>query len=158
MGTMPLFRYFVVTGGVLAAVLLIVNRFVAQPESDSTQAEQGSPTIRINSVEKWPEKIVFDTSAPQIRPPDVAASLVASPPAPAANEKAREAFALAAQPAAEPKPATPPPSRRVAVSRHRHPSARAMAHDQPMFFQPTFFQPTFFQPLSFGPRRSASRW
>ena len=157
MGTMPLFRYFVVTGGVLAAVLLIVNRFVAQPESDSTQAEQGSPTIRINSVEKWPEKIVFDTSAPQIRPPD--APMVASAPAaPPPNGKPREAYALATQPAAEPKQATPPPTRRVAVSRHRHPSARAMAHDQPMFFQPTFFQPTFFQPLSFGPRRSASRW
>ena len=156
MGTMPLFRYFMVTGGVLLAVLLVVDRIVGHPDYEAVQAEQGAPTIRINSVEKWPEKIVFDTSAPQIRPPD--APMVASAPAaPPPNGKPREAYALATQPAAEPKQATPP-ARHVAVSRHRRQSVRVAALHQPGFFQPTFFQPTFFQPMTFGPRRSASRW
>jgi hypothetical protein len=155
---MPLFRYFMVTGGGLVALLLVVDRFAGRAENDLAQAEQGTPTIRINSDEKWPEKIVFDTSAPRIPAPAIAAAVVAPPSAPAAVDKAREAFALAPQPAAGPKPATSAPPKRVAVNRHRRSSTRMAAHDQPMFFQPTFFQPTFFQPTPFGPRRSASRW
>jgi hypothetical protein len=58
-----------------------------------------SPIVRIHSVRKWPERIVFDTTRPTIVPAQTAIveDRVPSPVAladAAAKEREREAFAL----------------------------------------------------------------
>jgi predicted lipid-binding transport protein (Tim44 family) len=139
---MPLIRYFLYMGGVLLAVLLLVGGYMGGPVSEVAQSGAEPTVARIRSAQKWPEKIVFDTSAPQVRAPDVAAdvaaaALAAPPPAatPAAQATARQAYAMAAPPAAAAKPAAPAAShRRVAERHHRHPPQRVAARGQMMFF------------------------
>jgi hypothetical protein len=63
---MPVLRYFLFVGGALLALLFVVNAFLPTPP-----AAQGSTTadlsiIRIHSDQKWPERIVFDTTHPII--------------------------------------------------------------------------------------------
>jgi hypothetical protein len=68
---MPLTRYFFVVGTVLLALLFILNGYLAKPQVTASTVAN-SPTIRIHSDRKWPERIVFDTVAPTIIPPQVA--------------------------------------------------------------------------------------
>jgi hypothetical protein len=66
------------------------------PTQIVTSREAEKPIIRIKTDRKWPERIVFDTSAPTIVPqkrPAVADALVTNPP--------REAFALLNAPVPE---------------------------------------------------------
>jgi hypothetical protein len=68
---MPVARYFVWVGGVLLALLFIADACL--PELPAGKAIDASrPVIRIHSERKWPERIVFDTSAPM---PHVAAAV-----------------------------------------------------------------------------------
>ncbi len=70
--------------------------------AEPTRADADRATIRIHSTHKWPKAVVFDTTLPAIVPPAAAAvaeSAVARPP--------REAFAMAAEPAAAVKPPSP---------------------------------------------------
>lgn len=101
---MPLARYFLYVGGVLLALLLILDAYLPQvPVSE--RAHVDLPLIRIHSAQKWPERVVYDTSLPTVVPPQIASG-EASIPAPV---KARERDALAlSQPsdASEPKPST----------------------------------------------------
>jgi len=61
---MPLARYFLWVGGVLLALLFVADaRLPALPVAEAT-TDVPSPIIRIHSERKWPERIVFDTSAP----------------------------------------------------------------------------------------------
>ena len=60
---MPLARYFLVIGGVLLALLFVVDAVLPSlPVADKTDAAVDMPFIRINSDRKWPERVVFDTS------------------------------------------------------------------------------------------------
>ncbi|MGB8609935.1 hypothetical protein [Bradyrhizobium sp.] len=60
---MPLARYFLVIGGVLLALLFVVDAVLPSlPVADKTDAAVDMPVIRINSDRKWPERVVFDTS------------------------------------------------------------------------------------------------
>jgi hypothetical protein len=60
---MPLARYFSFVGGVLLALLFILDAHLPKlPVRDREAANL--PIIRIHSERKWPERIVFDTSAP----------------------------------------------------------------------------------------------
>ena len=60
---MPLARYFLVIGGVLLALLFVVDAVLPSlPVVDKTDAAVDMPVIRINSDRKWPERVVFDTS------------------------------------------------------------------------------------------------
>src|SRR4051794_6292237 len=64
---MPLARYFSVIGGVLLALLFILDAcFTKLPAS--AKAKVYPPVIRIYSDQKWPERIVYDTSFPTIVP------------------------------------------------------------------------------------------
>jgi len=64
---MPLLRYFCVVGPALLMLLLAVNWIL--PEAiDPVHASTAKPTIRISSIEKLPERVVFDTSLPQFAP------------------------------------------------------------------------------------------
>ena len=68
---MPLARYFSFVGGVLLALLFILNAYLPKiPVDERVQANL--PVIRIHSERKWPERIVFDTSHPAIIPAQIA--------------------------------------------------------------------------------------
>jgi hypothetical protein len=68
---MPLARYFLCVGGVLLALLFIVDAYLPKFPV-AAKATANSPVIRILSDRKWPERIVYDTSLPTIIPAQVA--------------------------------------------------------------------------------------
>ena len=94
---MPLARYFSFVGGVLLALLFILNAFLPKPPV-ANSANTDLPAIRIHSDQKWPERVVYDTSLPTIIPAQTA-NTEASAPAPATVDdvvvkmQAQEAFA-----------------------------------------------------------------
>jgi hypothetical protein len=68
---MPLARYLSCVGGALLALLFIVDAcFPEKPAS--IRPEVYPPVIRIHSDQKWPERIVYDTSVPTIVPTSIA--------------------------------------------------------------------------------------
>jgi hypothetical protein len=92
---MPLMRYFVFVTSVLLALLFIADAYLPKlPTAGKTNALP--PVVRIYSDQKWPERVVYDTSAPMVRPapaanPEAAGS---SPPMiGVASPKLREALA-----------------------------------------------------------------
>ena len=97
-------------------------------------------TLRIQSNQKWPEKIVFDTTQATIAPkaaPVQQAALPGPEPMPEISAKARVRETFAQFVPVEPKAETPAPrKRKVAKARH----------DQPMRFAQQqrygFFGPT----------------
>ena len=95
---MPLMRYFAFVGGALFALLMIVNACLpALPAADGSAASVDRSVIRIQSNQRWPERVVFDTTLPTIIPAS-AALPVAEVPSPqkataAAQDRVREAFA-----------------------------------------------------------------
>ena len=76
---MPVLRYFVFVGAALLALLLVVGQaFPALPTAPVTDdAATDVSTIRIRSDRKWPDRVVFDTSAPAL----TVATVVAAVPA-----------------------------------------------------------------------------
>ncbi len=84
---MPFVRYIALVGSLLLAMLFIANWLLPMdPTLSATKEQADRQIIRIKSDRKWPERIVFDTSAPTIVPqPVVALAPVTNPP--------REAFA-----------------------------------------------------------------
>src|SRR6185295_11904789 len=91
---MPVGRYFLYIGGVLLALLFIADWWLPSLGSGSTPSNVDRTTIRIHSVQKWPNAVVLDTTLPTIVPPPVAMAAAPAPPPPAARP-AREEFALA---------------------------------------------------------------
>jgi hypothetical protein len=85
----PIARYIAFVGSLLVAILFIADWCLPMaPTQSITSREADKPIMRIKSDQKWPERIVFDTSAPTIVPqmPPVAGDApVTNPP--------REAFA-----------------------------------------------------------------
>jgi hypothetical protein len=148
---MPVLRYFVYVGGALLALLFAIDAYV--PEAPvvapaETSAPSDSPTLRIHSDRKWPERIVFDTSMPTIVPPaQTATADVSQPPQTAISEftaKARvgESFAQFGR-ADESKPeAKPQPKRKIAKHRAPRSPQVALVAQQPQRFG--FFGNNFF--------------
>ena len=97
---MPLIRYFFFTGGALLALLCLADYYLAGPVSAAAETGPDLSIARIHSAQTWPEKIVFDTNVRQIPLTKTVAS-TSDAAAPAAPEGTRQAFAMAAQPAAE---------------------------------------------------------
>jgi hypothetical protein len=133
---MPLIRYFVFTGGALLALLYLADYYLAGPVSAAAESGPDLSIARIHSAQTWPEKIVFDTNVRQIPLTKTAASS-SDAVAPAAPESARQAFAMAAQPAAELSKAAEPrqhkaaaPNKRVAERHRRRQPSRMAARDQ----------------------------
>ena len=94
---MPLARYFLYVGGVLLALLFISDAYLPKLPV-AHEAAANAPLIRIDSDQKWPERIVYDTNLPTIVPAQIANTdaSVAGPTAiadVAAKVPAREAFA-----------------------------------------------------------------
>jgi hypothetical protein len=72
---MPLARYFSFVGGVLLALLFLLDAcFPKLPVLDRPRANL--PVIRIHSDRKWPERVVYDTSHPPIVPISMASSAI----------------------------------------------------------------------------------
>jgi hypothetical protein len=99
---MPLLRYFGFVGGALLALLFAVSAFMpAMPAVEASKSTTDLSIIRIHSDQKWPERIVFDTTRPTTPvPSNLAAPVVAEviPPqtsvaALSPKARVREAFA-----------------------------------------------------------------
>jgi hypothetical protein len=90
---MPLARYFLYVGGALLALLFISDPYLPKlPAADWGNSR--SAIIHIHSDQKWPERIVYDTSLPTVVPAQIA-NIEANVAAPeiVASTPAREAFA-----------------------------------------------------------------
>jgi hypothetical protein len=66
---MPLVRYFVAVGSVLLALLFMANWYLPPQAASAAAADVDRTVIRLRSAQKWPERIVIDTSLPTIVPP-----------------------------------------------------------------------------------------
>lgn len=148
---MPIAGYFFYVGAALLALLFGVDAFVLkEPVASSiaaiaapeAAAPEATPTFRIRSDRKWPERVVYDTSLPTIVPPQVEiAAAAAVVPAPAAEMSAkarvRESFAQF-KPGDDPKPEVKPVrKRKVARARaapQRQPAMRLAERPQFGFF------------------------
>src|SRR5215204_6262899 len=141
---MPLRRYFAYTGGVLLALLFLIDWYLPRPAVDPTHPDIDRSIIRIHSLHKWPGAVVYDTSQPTIVPPAPAEApaVAAEAPVPSAP---REAFASAPKPEPAPAAARPPAApvtaskhatRRVRVARTR--SARIASYEKPNYEQPSY--------------------
>jgi hypothetical protein len=99
--TMPLSRYLLYVGGALLALF-----FVADACLPDRPAGHGGPrpsaTIRIQSDQKLPERVVLDTSQPTIVPTEIARAELGAPPGTESPKtRAGEAFAQLQPPDAE---------------------------------------------------------
>jgi hypothetical protein len=135
---MPLARYFLFVGGVLLALLFFVDAGSPKlPLAAATTTAVDLTAQRIRSEQKWPERIVFDTSLPTIVPEQAAAKTEASVPAPtttaeiSAKARVRETFAQF-RPADEKKPEAKLPPKRKVARRHANPPMVLVAQ-QPRF-------------------------
>ena len=139
---MPVLRYFIVVGTALLVLLFAADAYLPKlPDADNakTAANVASDlsVIRIHSLQKWPERVEFDTSLPTITP---AAAVLAANNVPAdgnAPARMRDAFAqlqtnqvqTSVQTAEPKKPELKlPPKRRVVASRTI--TTRAIARNQ----------------------------
>ncbi|MBR1125115.1 hypothetical protein JQ628_26585 [Bradyrhizobium lablabi] len=122
-------RYFLFVGGALLAVLFAFDAFAPKASANNTAqptAGVDKSTLRIQSNQKWPEKIVFDTTQPTVTPKAApvqqAAALPGPEPAPEMSAKARVRETFAQFVPVEPKADTPAPrKRKVAKVRHNQP-------------------------------------
>jgi hypothetical protein len=141
---MPVLRYFLYVGGALLALLLVCNAVLPQePATGSLVSGADTPAIRIHTDQKWPERVVFDTSQPTIAPvtvakTDAAPAVTAALPNPVtvASPKARVREAFAQLPLPEQIPPIAPEAKKAEVKlQPRHKVARARPVREPQ--QPT---------------------
>lgn len=133
---MPLARYFLFVGGALMALLFAFDFFSPKAVADSGIQSAGTvdkSTLRIKSEQKWPERIVFDTTQPTFVPqaaqpaPAVQAALPGPAPAPEFTPMARvrETFA---QFTPEPKKADAPAAKKRKTAKAPSPPMRIARH------------------------------
>ena len=137
---MPVARYFMFVGGVLLALLFVIDAFAPQ---QLAVASNGAPsvdkyTVRIRSDQKLPERVVYDTSLPTLVPAKATVVAAAAPSVPApqtsAQARVRDTFAqfvpaeakkldkqLVKQAEKQPEPQAP----------KKHKVAKATAHPSP---------------------------
>jgi len=132
---MPLARYFFVVGGVLLALLFVIDATLPKlTESVRLEATTDKSIIRIHSDRKWPERVVFDTSLPTIVPASASkAEAVASAPPTEASPKARVREAFAQFAPSEPKKPEPKPQRKRKLVKPRVVPPVVVVAQQPRF-------------------------
>jgi len=139
---MPLARYFLFVGGVLLALLFVVDAALPTlPVTDANRTDTGvdKSIIRIHSDRKWPERVVFDTSLPTIVPAQTvkAEAVVPAPPPPtavadaSAKARVREAFAQLVPP--EPKKPEPKLQPKRKIAKYRAAPPMVQVAQQPRF-------------------------
>ena len=124
---MPVARYFLFVGGVLLALLFLIDAYVP---SQALVASHAAPSIdrnvvRIRSDAKLPERVVYDTSLPTIVPPVSKVQIAAAPQPPvatdvAAQARVRDTFAQFV-PAEAKKPEPQAPRKRKVAKSHANP-------------------------------------
>jgi hypothetical protein len=138
---MPLARYFFFVGGVLLALLFIVDAVVPSlPVSDRTdRGTTNKSIIRIQSDRKWPERVVFDTSLPTIIPVLTAKAEIKQPvvsvPATTAeaSAKARVRETFAQLQSSDPKKIEPKLQRKRKIAKNRVAPPIVLVAQQPRF-------------------------
>lgn len=129
----PLARYFLFVGGALMALLFAFDFFSPKAVADSAIQSAGTvdkSTLRIKSEQKWPERIVLDTTQPTIVPQaaqTVQAALPGPAPAPefTATARVRETFA---QFTPEPKKVDAPAAKKRKTAKAPGPPMRIARH------------------------------
>ena len=125
---MPIGRYFLIMGGVLLALLFLVNWSMPTLTAAPEEASNEHPTILIHSRHRWPEAVVFDTNRPTIVPPAPATVAADAQPEKFVQDAKtpRDAMAMA-EPAAPVEQAAPAPAppKRVAERRRPRPHREA---------------------------------
>jgi hypothetical protein len=66
---MPLLRYFGFVGTALLTLLWVSHWLLPESTAEPVRGDIDKTFIRISSIEKLPEKVVFDTSLPYVAPP-----------------------------------------------------------------------------------------
>src|SRR6185369_12766796 len=94
--SMPLLRYFGFVGATLLTLLLVSHWLLAESTTGPVRTNIDKTFIRISSIEKLPEKVVFDTSLPYVTPPPSVAPprTVAAAAASVRTPPVRSAFAF----------------------------------------------------------------
>lgn len=116
---MPLTQYLVWVGSALLALLFITDGFLPKPPA-AEKAELQLPVIHISSdPNKWPERIVFDTSAAMPHPSTNTEFTTLEPPA-VAPVSANVRAALAELRTSD----ASPPKKRLTRPQHLHKYAR----------------------------------
>lgn len=92
---MPLLRYFVFIGAALLVLLFVSDAVLPKQPLPSflNVASSDQPVVRVHSERKWPERIVFDTSMPTVKPAIMAEVQSAPQAAVVPKARVREAFA-----------------------------------------------------------------
>src|ERR1700692_382386 len=70
---MPLGRYCGCGGSVLLALLFLADWYIPKLSAEPDRADVDRSIIRIHTMHRWPDAIVFDTILPTIPPPPVMA-------------------------------------------------------------------------------------
>lgn len=127
---MPLMRYFMYVGGALLALLLIANICLPTPPvPQKSQSATDLSVVRIHSDQKWPERVVFDTTRPTITPAPAPAAVVAEAPQPPqpkttaadpAKGHMREAYAQMRPNPGDPRSAEPKRKRRTVAKNYNY--------------------------------------
>jgi hypothetical protein len=133
---MPVARYFMYVGGVLLALLFAIDAFMPQDVAVASHSAPGldKTTVRIHSVQKLPERVVYDTSLPTIVPPAVKTRVAAAPPAPVdvtAQARVRDTFAQFVP--AEAKKIEPQVQHKRKIAKVRSTQPIRLAQQQPHF-------------------------
>ncbi len=76
---MPLMKYVGFVGSALVLLLLAINWLLPEPTAEPVYSSVKRPVIRISSIEKLPERVVFDTSMPYMAPPPSVMRVAAQP-------------------------------------------------------------------------------
>ncbi|WP_143198625.1 hypothetical protein [Bradyrhizobium sp. AS23.2] len=66
---MPLIRYFSLVGSALVLLLIGLGWCFPQPVREPLGSTDNGPVIRIASAERFPERVIIDTSLPTTVPP-----------------------------------------------------------------------------------------
>jgi hypothetical protein len=137
---MPVARYFLYVGGVLLALLFVLDAFAPQEVAGAGHSAPGidKSTVRIHSDQKLPERVVYDTSLPTIVPPRAAMVIAAAaPPVPApdvsAQVRVRDTFAQFVPAEARKLEPQAPRKRKIAKARSNPPMRFAQQQQQPHF-------------------------
>jgi hypothetical protein len=123
---MPVLRYFLFVGVALLALFFVVDSYLPKMPTEASRAAADLSVIRIHSAQKWPERVVIDTTLPTITPPQTAMRVVNIAPASLAEapEKSQVRETLAQ--------VQPADSKRSEARRKRRTIARGYIGSQPI--------------------------
>ena len=130
---MPLARYFLYVGGVLLALLLISDAYLPKlPVTHAINPDVPIVRIHIRSEQKWPERIVYDTSLPtNVSAPTAQADTGGAATATANSARARVREAYAQLQSSAPAKVERKPERKRKLARHRGSPWVMVAQRQP---------------------------